>query len=325
MYNIADLFIEAAGGEYMLKKIKKLWETFLPFYNKIQDDNVFAIAGQSTFYFLLAVVPLTMFAVSILQNLHIPQKTLEDFLGLVLNENYSSYLSSFLSNMYKDSSGISIITIIVTLWSASQGIHAIINGLNRVHNTHENRNWLILRFRAMIITFILVLILFVTMSVFVLGRTLNELLSPYIKSLPEFYNMIYDLRYFIVYIYLVFIFALIYKNVPNLDKEVRKKYGLITQFPGAVLCATAWFALSLGISVYVDDFNGFSIYGGLTRLAVIMVWLNMCLLFLMLGAEVNVVYYDKITTISGNRHPIRSLGTKLFSRINKEENNDSKQ
>ena len=99
MYNIADLFIEAAGGEYMLKKIKKLWETFLPFYNKIQDDNVFAIAGQSTFYFLLAVVPLTMFAVSILQNLHIPQKTLEDFLGLVLNENYSSYLSSFLSNM----------------------------------------------------------------------------------------------------------------------------------------------------------------------------------------------------------------------------------
>ena len=297
----------------MLKKMKKLRDAFLPFYNKIQDDNIFAIAGQSSFYFILAVVPLTMFAVSILQNLHIPEETLEDFLGLVLNEDYSAYMSSFLSNMYKDSSGISVITLIVTLWSAAQGIHAIINGLNRVHNTHENRNWLILRFRAMIITFILVLILFVTMSVFVLGRTLNELLTPYIKSLPEFYNLLYDLRYFIVYIYLVFIFALIYKNVPNLDKEVRKKYGLITQFPGAILSATAWFILSVGISVYVDDFNGFSIYGGLTRLAVIMVWLNMCILFLMFGAEVNVVYYETITSISVKKHPIRRFSTWLLT------------
>ncbi len=281
----------------MKKFIKKVYAPVSPLLDKMSDDNISAIAGQSAFYFILAVVPLTMFAVSILQNLHIPVETLEEFLGLVLNKETSSYVSEFLSNMYNDSSGISVITLVVTLWSAAQGIHAIINGLNRIHNTHENRNWFFLRFRAMIVTLLLIVILFATMLVFVMGSTLNNWLTPYIRHLPDFVEMLYRFRYFIVYVYLIFIFALIYRNVPNLEKEVRKEYGVRNQLPGAVISATAWFVMSVGISVYVDDFNGFSIYGGLTRMAVMMVWLYMCLMFLMVGAEVNVVYHDTIRII----------------------------
>ena len=32
--------------------------------------------------------------------------------------------------------------------------------------------------------------------------------------------------------------------------------------PGAFLCTVSWYVLSFGISVYVSDFNGFSVYGG---------------------------------------------------------------
>lgn len=280
-----------------MKFLKKLLDPVSPLLDKVNDDNISAIAGQSAFYFILAVVPLAMFGLSILQNLHIPVETLEEFLGLVLNESTSAYVSEFLSNMYNDSSGISVITLIVTLWSAAQGIHSIINGLNRIHHTYENRNWLFLRFRAMIVTLILIVILFATMLVFVLGSTLNNLLTPYIEHLPDFIEMLYNFRYFIVYVYLIIIFALIYRNVPNLEKDVRKEYSVRNQLPGAVICATAWFVMSVGISIYVDDYNGFSIYGGLTRLAVMMIWLYMCLLFLMIGAEVNVVYHDTIKII----------------------------
>ncbi len=281
----------------MIKKIKILWKRLHPYISKVNNDNLFAIAGQSAFFFILAVVPLTMFGLSVLQSFRIPVETLEEFLGLVLNDMASSYVSDFLGNFEYNTSGISIITLAVTLWSAAQGIHAIINGFNRIHGTHENRNWLFQRLRAVVVTLVLVIILVATMMVFVLGSSISAWLTPQIKDLPEIIEMLYNLRYFLVYIYLILIFALMYQKVPNLSKEVRKDFGFRSSLPGAVLCATAWFAMSVGISIYVDDFNGFSIYGGLTRLAVIMVWLYMCILFLMLGAELNFVYHKSIRKI----------------------------
>lgn len=300
MITVGDNMIKKAIKD-IINLVRQIYSYIKPLTDKAKHDNIYAIAGQSAFYFILAFVPLVMFAVSVLQNIHIPAETLQSFLGTVLNENATNYLSDFICNMYSNTSSISIITLIVTLWSASKGIHAIINGLNRVHNTYESRNWLFLRFRAMIVTLTLVLIFIMTLTVFVLGSTLNELMTPYMKHLPDFISVLYSLRYLFIYIYLVMIFAMMFRSVPDLEKSVRREYGFMTQLPGAVLSATAWFVLSLGISIYVDDFGGFSIYGGLTRLAVIMVWLYLCFEILMFGAEVNYVYHDVIVRILSAR------------------------
>ncbi len=286
----------------MIEKIKKLKKRVDPLLEKIEHDNIFAIAGQSAFFMILTVFPLAMFGVSVLQNLHIPVETFENILGQVLNETASGYVSEFLSNVYKDASGISLITFLATLWSAAQGMHVITNGLNRVHNTYENRNWFLLRLKAIMLTVVFFAILLGSMLVIVLGSTISELLVPYIKLVPDIVKLIFRFRYFILYIYLIYLFALLYKNVPNLEKEVRREYGIRNQLPGAIICATAWFVLSLGISVYVDDWGGFSVYGSLTRMAVIMVWLYFCLISLMLGAEVNIVYHEQIKNFRFRKH-----------------------
>ena len=53
----------------MIKKIKRLVDFFSPFIKKLNDDNIFAISGQSAFFLMLALVPFAMFVVSILQTL----------------------------------------------------------------------------------------------------------------------------------------------------------------------------------------------------------------------------------------------------------------
>ncbi len=274
----------------MVRAVKRIYNRIKPFLEKLSHDNIFAIAGQSAFFLLLSGVPLTMFAVSVFQSLHIPVETLNKVFSLVFNENTSRYVSEFLSAMYENVTGISVITIIVTLWSAAKGIQAITNGLNRVHNTYENRSWLALRLRSMLYTVIFILILIATILVVVLGTTLKNLLTQYVPVVPWFVSVLYHLRYVLVFIYMTLMFAAIYRNIPNLDRQTRKQNKFICQMPGAVLCAVSWLALSLGISIYVDNFNGFSIYGGLTRLAVLMVWLYFCLVCLMIGAEINHFY-----------------------------------
>lgn len=278
----------------MRRRLKRIWSISDPLITKMYHDNIFAIAGQSAFFLILSVFPLSMFVVSILQNFHIPIEQLNRVLGIVLNESATKYVSDYLTNVYKNATSISFLTLLFTLWSAAQGIHAITNGLNRIHNTYENRNWLFLRLRAMLYTVIFFAILLASMAVIVLGGELNKLLEPYLTYLPDFIAFLYSVRYVIIFVYVVFLFTLIYRNFPNLSREVRRDYGFRNQLPGAILCAASWFVLSFGISVYVGDFNGFSIYGSLMKLAIIMVWLYFCIAALMIGAEFNCVYHEQI-------------------------------
>ena len=134
----------------MIRFIIKAINKIQPFIGKANSDNVFAIAGQSAFFIILSAFPLTMFLASILQNLHIPFKYVEDSLNSLFSQQVVDYISSFMNDVYNNSVGISFITLIVTLWSAAKGIQAITNGLNRIYNAYENRNWLFLRIRAMI-------------------------------------------------------------------------------------------------------------------------------------------------------------------------------
>ena len=233
----------------MIQLIMRIYRWLKPFLNKLTHDNIYAIAGQSAFFLLLSAVPLAIFGVSILQNLHIPVETLNSFFSIVFNEEVSQSFAQFMSNVYESATGVSLVAIIVTLWSAAKGIQAITNGLNRVHETYENR--------------------------------------------------FYHLRFGIIFVYLVVLFAMIYRNVPNLTRAERKKYGFLYQLPGAFFCAVSWLALSLGISIYVDDFNGFSIYGSLTKLAVVMVWMYFCLVCMLLGAEINRYYHGEIRSFFG--------------------------
>ena len=274
--------------------IRRIWGVFKPFYKKIVFDNIFAIAGQSAFFLILSAVPLLMFSVSILQSMHLSAETLGDFLGDTYSSTQISEWFKSLNDMYTAPTSISIITLIATLWSASKGLHAITNGLNRVHNTYESRTWLSLRLHAMLHTFVFLMIIAVTIGVMVFGKGLGNQIEPYLKKLPGYVVAIYSLRYIIVFLYQVFLFALLYRNTPNLTREKRKEYGFRCQLPGALFCAASWHVLLFAISVYVTDFNGFSIYRGLTQLAIVMIFLYFCMICLMIGAEINVHFHREI-------------------------------
>lgn len=298
-----------------IESVRNFIGRFEPITSKILHDNIFAIAGQSAFFIILSAVPLSMFIVSILQNLHIPVDFIEMGLSGIFSEQIVDEISEFLTNAYNNAVGISLITLIITLWSAAQGIHAITNGLNRIYDAYENRNWFFLRIRAMFYTIAFFAIILFSLVIIGLGSTINKWLSPYIKYLPDFVALIYHLRYVLIFLFLVVLFALVYRNFPNISRKQHKEYGIRYQLPGAFLCTLSWYVLSLGISIYVDNFNGFSIYGGLATLAGIMIWLYFCMVCLMICAEINYVYHEQIKKFS-----LKSLIKKLKNKKSHKKN-----
>ena len=129
---------------------------------------------------------------------------------------------------------------------------------------------------------------------FPISQKTIPLISKNVINLPGVVTVLFNFRYVIIFLYLVVMFSLLYRNFPNLTREKRRDYSFFSQIPGAVFTTVSWFALTIGISIYVTDFNGFSIYGGLIRLAVIMVWLYFCMVCLMIGAELNYFYHKQI-------------------------------
>ena len=88
-------------------------------------------------------------------------------------------------------------------------------------------------------------------------------------------------------LFLVLFFDIIFAALPN------RKLTLRSQLPGALICAVAWYVFSFGLSVYVDYFNGFSMYGSLTTIVLIMLWLYFCMYIMMMSAEFNLMFQDQ--------------------------------
>ena len=60
------------------------------------------------------------------------------------------------------------------------------------------------------------------------------------------------------------------------------------QLPGAVFTACGWLLMSFVFSVYLDIFTGFTdMYGSLTTIILIMLWLYFCMYVILLGGELN--------------------------------------
>ena len=87
---------------------------------------------------------------------------------------------------------------------------------------------------------------------------------------------------------LTLFFDIVFKALPN------RKLSLKSQLPGACICSVAWYVFSFGLSVYVDYFNGFSMYGSLTTIVLVMLWVYFCMYIMMLSVEVNVVFNRQI-------------------------------
>jgi membrane protein len=80
--------------------------------------------------------------------------------------------------------------------------------------------------------------------------------------------------------------SVLYKILP------RRKLRFVAQFPGALFAVFAVMLLSNALSVYVGHFNGFSAYGSLTTLTLVMFWLYFSCYFLMMGAVINEVLQE---------------------------------
>ena len=265
-----------------MKRVKEIYQKIIEVTEEIGANHVGAYAAQSAYFFMLCMIPIILLLLTLVQYTPVTKADVMTAVMQVFPTSVDSMMATIVNQVYNQSTGIIPITIIVALWSAGKGVLAMTTGLNCVYHCRETRNYLILRLRSTLYTvmFLLVILFLLLLSVF--GNSLNIFITEHIPIFEEFADRMIELRAVLTPIVLVAFLLLIYKFLPN------RKDKFIRQLPGAVFTAIGWMAISWIFSVYVDVFTGFSsMYGSLTTIVLIMLWMYFCMYCILLGGELN--------------------------------------
>lgn len=276
-----------------MKEIKSL---YLYYYYRIRSilenismHHVGAYAAQSAYFFMLCMIPIILLMLTLVQYTPVTKADVMTAVIHVFPTSVDSMMTSIVNQVYNQSTGIIPITVVVALWSAGKGVLAMTTGLNSIYGCHETRNYVFLRIRATFYTvaFILVIILLLVLSVF--GNSITILIEQYIPIMKNAAEWLIMLRTYVAPGILMAFTLFIYKFLPN------RKGKLLKQIPGAVFAVLGCMIVSWIFSVYVDVFQGFSsMYGSLTTIVLVMLWMYFCMYSILLGGELNILMADKI-------------------------------
>ena len=261
--------------------IKRLYLIFYTFGKQLQRDNIGAYASSMAFFFLLSVVPILLIGTVILSYLPFTEEmvvsTLEQFTPGFIDD----VIENLVSQVYNQSQGILPIAIIVMLWSAGKGMWGMMMGLNTANEVTEDRNIVFVRIRASFYSVLMLIMLIMCFGMIIAGENFVGYIRRLAPKLAEYFGIIGNLRFLVVWGFLTLFFALLYTFLPN------KKLKIRFQIPGAAFSAIGWTVISWGYALYLDYYDGFSVYGSLSTPLLIMIWMYVCMYILLIGANLN--------------------------------------
>ena len=271
------------SGETMFWMMLRRVRTFV---KKCKTDNISAYAAQSAFFIILSIIPFLMLFISLLQYTPVTKGMLMITVDRLMPDYITPLLISMIEEIYTKNVGLVSASAIAAIWASAKGIQYLSRGLNGVYDIMETRNYFVLRARAILYTLVLVAAIVLALTLLVFGNSIQGILTEHLPVVARLTQVILRLRSLIMLAVFSLFFALLFKVLPNRRAAIR------SQLPGSVLCAVAWSVFSYGLSVYVDEFNGLSMYGSLTTIVLLMLWMYFCMYIVLICGELNNIYEE---------------------------------
>jgi membrane protein len=252
---------------------------------EITDDHVSMVAASIAFYGLLAIFPAVAAIVSIWALLLDPQQIAQQL------QTVTSALPEGAAGIINDQAravagsagtGVSLAAaggILLTLYSASKGMQALIEGLNIIYDEEEKRGFIKLTAVTLLLTVGLILMMIVTLGLITIVPALLGNLG-----LGELFRILLDYaRWPLLLIVALVGLAVLYRYASSRDEPQWRWVS-----PGAVIATVLWLIGSIAFSIYVRNFGSYNeTYGSLGAVVILLMWFWLSAFIVLLGAEVN--------------------------------------
>lgn len=249
---------------------------------KTSKDRVRAHAAEAGFFIIMSVFPILMLLLTLLRYTPLTADQIIFTIEELTPFEVTPEIQPIVNGIYNQSSALVPWTALVALWTAGKGILGLSDGLNSIFQIEESRNYFITRFRCACYTVVLIIALVVSLVILVFGYNIENFLMQKLPVLQNYQDEMVVLPTGIALVILVILFSVLFAYLPN------RRLPFLKQVPGAVFSSVTWAVFSYAFSIYLDYAVNMSvIYGSLTTLVVVMLWLYCCMYLLFIGAEIN--------------------------------------
>jgi membrane protein len=262
------------------------WKQFMKgLYEEIQDDNVFNGAAALAYYLMLAIFPAAIFLLTLLPYLPIPnlQQAIMDLLAQAMPGEASNLFAGVVQSITSEKrGGLLSFGLLFTLWSASNGLYAIMQQLNITYDVKEGRPFWKVRGTAVMLMLMFLLLIIGAFGLVVFGGMIQDWIASVLGNSQILLTIFALFRWIVIVLLLLMGFAITYYFGP----DVEQKFRFIT--PGSITGATVLIAASLAFKLYIANFADYSAtYGSLGAVIILMLWLYITGLVILIGSEVN--------------------------------------
>jgi membrane protein len=265
------------------------WPTFrrslIAIYNDVYDEHLFVFAAGLSYYFVLSLFPLLVSMASLLAYVPIPH-LFEGLLGLMARlvpGDGMSLVRNIVSDVvnHKHPHFLTV-GLVFTIWTASSGFAAIIDGLNVVYRVRETRPVWKTRPMALGLTLLAGSLLLVAVGLMVEGTYFGIWAMGRFDLNPAIFATWRYLRGGIATGFAVLAVELLYHLGPD------SKHRFRDSLAGAIVAVMTWIGLSYLLGLNFRHFDSLDkTYGPLGAAIGLYVWFYLSGFAVLVGGEIN--------------------------------------
>ena len=264
------------GVGEMSKFFKSAKETI----SLIIADDLPVYSAQASYYLIISVFPFMMLFLSLVGFIFpLERESVRIAIQSIVPETFWNMLGVLIDELFEKSVHIVSLTALTALWTSSRGFAAVERGVRRIYATPQSKNFLYTVLPSLIYTVTFMVILILTLGLQVFG---NTIINFFKKTTGISLSDIVFIKSVLMFAILCIIFQLMYYFFG------RRLTPFAKHLPGAVFSAAGWLAFAKLFSIYVNNYAHYSyIYGSITMIVLLMLWLFCCVMIILLGAELN--------------------------------------
>ncbi len=269
--------------------IKAAWLTLkrslITIYNDVFDEHLFVFTAGLSYYLVLSLFPLLVSIASLLVYVPIPHlfEGLLILMARLVPGDGMSLVRSIVSDVisHKHPHFLTL-GLIFTIWTASSGFAAIIDGLDVVYRVRETRPVWKTRPIALGLTLLAGSLILVAVGLTVEGTILGIWLAGRFDFNPAIVAVWHYLRWGIATLFAMLAVELLYHFGPDVKQRFRDSLA------GAAVAVMSWIGLSYLLGNYLRHFDSLDrTYGPLGAAIGLYVWFYLSGFVILVGGEIN--------------------------------------
>ena len=260
------------------------------FIKQTQQIGLNERAASIAFNFLMAIPPFFIFIFTLLSNIPGSRKLYNEILIIVktITPDQSTYsvIKNVMDDFFSSGTGLLSFGLLLALYFSSNATLTIMRTFTKsmLHIDIEKRNFIQIRWAAIKLTMLIVLLVFATLFILLTQTIVINWIIKHWHIRDHISNTFFSIIQIIIIFLLIYLsIGMIYRYAPNIQKKWKIKS------PGAILATILIMTFTYLFSYWVNNFATYNkVYGSIGSILILMFLVFVNSLVLLIGFELNV-------------------------------------